>query len=230
MTDPEDPSRLFDSPAAPAGLRDVLKAAKADVGSDEQVARLAARLGPLLSPPVAAPPGAAAAATASGAAKLGLAALALIIAGGGVWLYSAPGSPPQSAPPPAPISAPVAPAPPQALAAPAPTAPAPASPVSVQPPEDSKPAAKPAPAAQLSEAELLEQARSALKSDPARALTRANEHRSRFPGGVLVQEREVIAIKALRALGRSAEADRRMEAFEKAFPGSAFQRKLKPNP
>jgi hypothetical protein len=106
----------------------------------------------------------------------------------------------------------------------------PASPASVQAAEAPKPAAKPAPPAQLSEAELLEQARSALKSDPARALSRANEHRARFPGGVLVQEREVIAIQALRQMGRSAEADRRTEAFEKAFPGSAFQRKLKPSP
>jgi hypothetical protein len=45
-----------------------------------------------------------------------------------------------------------------------------------------------------------------------------------------VQEREVIAIKALRQLGRTAEAERRSEAFAKAFPGSAFARKLKPTP
>jgi hypothetical protein len=77
---------------------------------------------------------------------------------------------------------------------------------------------------------LLEQARSALKADPARALLRANQHAARFPGGALVQEREVIAIKALRQLGRTAEADRRSEAFAKAFPGSAFARKLKPAP
>jgi hypothetical protein len=85
---------------------------------------------------------------------------------------------------------------------------------------------KPTPPAQLSEAELLEQARAALRADPARALQRANEHAARFPRGVLVQEREVLAIQALRKLGRSAEADRRAEAFAKAFPGSAFQRKL----
>jgi hypothetical protein len=77
---------------------------------------------------------------------------------------------------------------------------------------------------------LLEQARSALKSDPSRALSRANEAASRYPRGVLVQEREVLAIQALRRLGRSAEADRRAEAFAKAFPGSAFQRKLNAAP
>jgi hypothetical protein len=76
----------------------------------------------------------------------------------------------------------------------------------------------------------LEQARAALKGDPARALARANEHRRRFPGGVLVQEREVIAIQALRHLGRDTEANQRASAFQKAFPGSAFERKLKPSP
>ena len=234
MTDSDDPSRLLDSPETRAGLRDVLQAAKADVGTDAQVARLGARLGPLLGPAVLAPAaGLGTAATASGAAKLGLAALALMIAGGGAWLYSAPGSPPQSATPPAPISARTAPTPPSQVvppAAEAPAAAAPASPASVEPAEEAKPATKPAPVAQVSEAELLEQARGALRSDPARALARANEHRTRFPRGVLVQEREVIAITALRQLGRSAEADRRTEAFSKAFPGSAFQRKLNASP
>lgn len=85
---------------------------------------------------------------------------------------------------------------------------------------------RPTPPVQASEAELLEQARAALKSAPGRALQRANEHAARFPRGVLVQEREVLAIQALRKLGRSAEADRRAEAFAKAFPGSAFARQL----
>ena len=60
MTDPEDPSRLFDTPTAPAGLRDSLRAANADVGTDAQVARLAQRLGPLLGPVGPAVPAAAA--------------------------------------------------------------------------------------------------------------------------------------------------------------------------
>ena len=226
MTEPKDPPRLLDSPgSAPQGLRDVLESARSDVGSEQQLARLAQRLGPLLAPPVApAPP-----AAIGGAVKLGLAGVALIIAGGGAWLLTSS----KSTPPSAPISAPVAPAAPLPPSLPEPVAPA----IETPPPVASnselgaqKPSAKPQPPAQPSEAELLEQARSALKSDPARALARANEHRSRFPGGALVQEREVIAIKALRQLGRSAEADRRADAFEKAFPGSAFQRKLKPSP
>lgn len=234
MTDPDDPSRLLDAPDVPAGLRKALRAAQADVGTDQQVARLAGKLGPLLGPAVPVATGTAAAASAGGALKLGLAALALIGAGGGAWLLSAP----QSASPPAPT-------PPAAVVAPvAPTPPAEPAPVAVPGPSDAttseaaapkaKPAAplpsKPTPPAAPSEADLLEQARTALKSDPSRALARANEAAQRYPRGVLVQEREVLAIQALRRLGRSAEADRRAEAFAKAFPGSAFQRKLNAAP
>ena len=229
MTDPSDPSRLLNSTDAPEGLRNVLRAAQADVGTDQQLARLAGRLGPLLGPGVPAATGTAAAASASGGLKLGLAALALIAAGGGAWLLSAP----QSAPPPVPTPAAVAP--------PAPVEPAPAAAVGASAPgADAKApaeAAAPAPAVQLpskpaapSEADLLEQARGALKSDPARTLARANEAARRYPRGMLVQEREVLAIQALRRLGRSAEADRRAAAFAKAFPGSAFQRKLNAAP
>lgn len=224
----KDPPRLLDAASgAPAGLRDALGSAARDVGSAAQLSRLAGRLGPLLDAPVPPPP-ATTSAGLSAAAKLGLGALAtLLVAGGGAWLLSTS----QSASPPAPIRA--AP-PPAEVAAPAPPpAPVVASesvPAPVEPPASQAAPSKPAPAAQLSEAELLEQARSALKGDPARALARANEHRRRFPGGVLVQEREVIAISALRQLGRGAEAEQRAEAFSKAFPGSAFQRKLKPAP
>lgn len=231
MTDPDDPSRLSDSPAEPAGLRESLRAASADVGSDAQLARLADRLGPLLGP--VAPLAPAAAASKALGLKLGLAGAALVMAGGGAWLLaSSPPSPALSAA--APTQARPDPAPgPAAVVAP-PAAPLDPSPSVEEPPKPlpsaanhAKGSAKPSPAvAQPTEAELLEQARSALKADPARALQRANEHAARFPRGVLVQEREVLAIQALRRLGRSAEAERRAEVFTKAFPGSAFARKL----
>jgi hypothetical protein len=76
----------------------------------------------------------------------------------------------------------------------------------------------------LSEAALLEQARSALTSDPARALALTRQHQARFPSGVLKQEREVIAIEALRRLGRSKAAADRAGSFERAFPDSAHRR------
>jgi hypothetical protein len=233
MSEPDDPSRLFDTPSTPEGLKNVLRSANADVGSDAQVARLANRLGPLLGAGVAAGGGAAVgakAATLSGSAKLGLAALALAAAGGGaLWLLSD-ASPPAAAPAVPIVSVVPADPTPPVVADPAPAV----TPNVVTPPEPSRsavpPHEKPAAPAQLSEVQLLEQARLTLKSDPNRALQRANEHARRFPRGVLVQEREVLAIQALRRLGRDAEAERRAEAFAKAFPGSAFQRNLKPGP
>jgi hypothetical protein len=228
MTDPDDPSRLFDSPSAPAGLRDVMRAASTDVGTDAQVARLAQKLGPLLGPVGPALP-AAAAGKALGL-KLALAGAALIVAGGGAWLLaSSPSARPPSAPTKSPVSSNAKPESANIKTTPeAPAAPAPAASVAESPsaPSPAKLPGKPSPPAQPSESELLEQARSALKGNPARALQRANEHAARFPRGVLVQEREVLAIQALRKLGRSAEADRRTEAFAKAYPGSAFARKL----
>lgn len=235
MTDPNDPPRLRDaSDPTSTGLRDLMQAAEQDVGSDAQVARMAARLGAVLAPPAAVTVGASTAGLGT-AAKAGLGAVALIVAGGGAWLLSTA----QPEPPPAPtrspsaVAAPVSPATPSPepiVAPPATPAPAQADAAEQPPATSPKLADKPTPPPALSEAELLEQARSALKGDPARALARANQHAARFPGGALVQEREVIAIKALRQLGRTAEADRRAEAFAKAFPGSAFGRKLKPNP
>ena len=240
MTEPEDPSRLLDSASAPAGLRDALRSAQADVGTDQQIARLGQKLAPLLGAALLPASSASTVAGASATVKLGAAAaLTLMIAGGGAWLLSASHPPPHDATPPA-HSKPVAGSP----AAPAPAGGALDAPSAVVPSEPSNVAeapvappalgkslpSKPTPAAQPTEAELLEQARSALKSDPARALAKANEDARLYPRGVLVQEREVIAIQALRRLGRSAEADRRAEAFGKAFPGSAFQRKLNANP
>jgi hypothetical protein len=248
MTDPEDPSRLLDSPGEPSGLRDALRSAQGDVGSDQQVARIAKRIAPLLgiagvtgaaassTTTAAATGGAVKAAGVAGGVKVGAVALALIVAGGGAWLASTN----RSAPPPAPTKTSVAAATQLAPAA-SPAAPVVANqPPSVEAPAEAAPAPvtaeptklpdKPTPPAAPSEAELLEQARAALKSDPARALAKANETASRYPRGVLVQEREVIAIQALRKLGRSDDADRRAAAFSKAFPGSAFQRKLSASP
>ena len=61
---------------------------------------------------------------------------------------------------------------------------------------------------------------------PKRALSLSREHEATYPGGVLTQEREVIAIEALRRLGRTDEAARRLERFERLFPKSAHRRKL----
>jgi len=78
------------------------------------------------------------------------------------------------------------------------------------------------------EVELLERARRALASDPANALTLTQKDAALYPNGELAQEREVIAIEALRRLQRNAEAEQRARAFARAFPGSAHQRAVEP--
>ena len=65
----------------------------------------------------------------------------------------------------------------------------------------------------LREAKLVAKARSNLARDPSRALSLADEAERDFPQGQLVEERRAIAIRALVALGRLDEAQRRAEPF-----------------
>ena len=91
------------------------------------------------------------------------------------------------------------------------------------------PSAVPAPALQPSERpelSLLRQAQEAVATAPARALSLCATHAERFGGGVLGQEREVIAIDALLRLGRVTEARQRAERFRVTFPGSAHTRRI----
>lgn len=78
----------------------------------------------------------------------------------------------------------------------------------------------------VSEAGLLLQARQALKRDPARALSLATQHQALFASGRLSPEREVLAIEALRKLGRTREADERLRKFEAQYPGSIHLKRL----
>jgi hypothetical protein len=73
----------------------------------------------------------------------------------------------------------------------------------------------------------LNEAHAALRSDPARALSLANQHAQRAPRGTLAQEREVIAIEALVKLGRATEARQRAARFEAAYPQSAQLRRVR---
>ena len=83
-------------------------------------------------------------------------------------------------------------------------------------PEKSPPPEPP----KISEAQLLDQARVALRTDPKRALQLADEHRRRFPHGVLAEEREVIAMQALKRLGLNDEARTRAKDFRSRHPES----------
>jgi hypothetical protein len=76
------------------------------------------------------------------------------------------------------------------------------------------------------EVELLERAQAALSERPRDALALTREHRRRFPRGVLVQEREVIAIDALKRLGEERAASDKAAAFEERYRGSVHQNRL----
>lgn len=103
-------------------------------------------------------------------------------------------------------------------------APTPASPPATEKKERENRVAKPV--QPPSEADLLNRARQALATRPARALTLAQQHQRLYSGGVLAQEREVIAIEALERLGREAEAASRARRFLDRYPGSAHRRKI----
>jgi hypothetical protein len=77
------------------------------------------------------------------------------------------------------------------------------------------------------EAALLEQARRALAKAPAEALATADAHLKAFPGGVLSQEREVLAVDALWRLGRFPEARQRADRFLAGYPRSAHVPQVK---
>jgi hypothetical protein len=232
LNQPDDPERLAgESPRSELG--ELFASASRDVPSDEQLARLAARLGPQLGGAPAAPP---AASGVSQLVKFGIAASTLaLLVGGALTLRRA------SNPAPASVSSvvtpsvttpvgdtmPAQPPTPSLLPATAPSASGrEASTSSPALPRPGSTATSPAgtQAKPQSEAGLLEQARRALNSSPSTALLLANQHAARFPHGALTQEREVIAIEALRRLHRTSEADLRAAAFARAYPGSAHQR------
>jgi len=165
---------------------------------------------------------------------------------------SAPPPPPAveapSAPPPPPSEP--APVPPTAVAAPprpspvparrAVTATAPSVPV-VEAPE---PAEAPAPSGSpgavgapitagaspvsptedplLREGQLLQSAGAAIDSDPRAALAGLDQHEREFPRGQLAAERELLAVQALRNLGRNDEARARGEALIARYPRSPY--------
>jgi len=219
--------------AAPAGLRALFQAGVEDLPSDAQLASLAEKLGPVLDTPGAGTGGS----SAGARAKLGLAALGAAGVGALAWMLTSGQAPAPSTTAvesdAAPLSSsrtPVLSAAPTAFLAPEPSSapePSNAPPSRGDAPLSSArsavaPLARPA----ETEAEFLERARTALGQSPSVALSLANQHRSRYPSGVLAEEREVIAIEALKRLGRSAEAERRIEAFSRRYPGSAYRKKL----
>jgi hypothetical protein len=88
-------------------------------------------------------------------------------------------------------------------------------------------AVKPAASSQeTTEGALLHAAHAAIADNPSRALALTAEHVRRFPSGMLVQEREVIAVEALARLGRAGEARARAAAFFATYPSSAYRHRV----
>jgi hypothetical protein len=233
-----EPERFRDATSdAPEELRRLFQAGTEDVPGEAELASLALRLGPVFEAPPSSTP-----IKLSTAAKV--AAVSAVVVGSAVLFalnFGPHGTRPPDAPerwtpsetpppasaqaqPPAADATATSPAPDSgAVAAPTPAIEAPSSaPSSAAGARPNGAAARPA----ESEAELLERARRALASNPAQALALTEQDRTRFPAGVLAQEREVIAIEALKRLGRSDEAARRTADFARRYPGSAYRKKL----
>lgn len=91
------------------------------------------------------------------------------------------------------------------------------TPTSARPRARANPEPPSGPDALREEMQLLEQARRALPSDPARALRLADRGQRRFPGGLFSEEREGIAVLASLALER-AGAPTRARRYLRAHP------------
>jgi hypothetical protein len=254
VSKPDDPARLFDARSSTTdGVRAVLRSGQRGLPGPDELARLAARLplGPL-PPPTGAPPPTPLHAIAPIAAPSVLpgvivgALLGLGVVAG--WVLREALSPPADnftaasvatnieAPAPRPIAPRVADARVEAAdSARAPVAAAPGprvgslavASVEAPPAESAAPPATASVAADVgTEVQLLQRAQSALGADPGAALALTVEHARRFPGGSLGQERELIAVTALVALGRRPEAQARAASLLERFPGSAYRGRL----
>jgi hypothetical protein len=251
-----DPPRLLDTLGQGSALRDALEAGRAESPSPAQLAALAAKLGPIIGAGIAGggAGGAAAAASGAGGAAAKAGAGAAGVAGAGAAKVVGAGAAAkiiavvatstalvvggtvavQRSSAPAPSAAQTtrglvatstvtATSTPTAISIPAPVETA----ISI-PSATATPAAThaPPPLTEDEETQMLEDAQDALRADPARALSLANQHAQRAPRGNLAQEREVIAIEALVKLGRAAEAKQRAARFAAAYPRSAQLRRV----
>lgn len=76
------------------------------------------------------------------------------------------------------------------------------------------------------DAEILQDARRALASNPSRALNLTRDHELHFPASPLTEERQALQIEALANLGRRAEAAGALAGFTTRFPRSIHARRL----
>lgn len=221
MTAPLDPLSPFAARLVAA------ERARPSVGADE-AARIFARVGETVGVAALGVAVAASAVHASRAAKLGLTAKAApwivlaFAAGGGTGaavqaIVVHPATHAVSVPPLAPPPVAV-PEPPLSL----PDVPS-AAPLSSRAPELPSTPARSADGALAAERALIDRARTALtRGQAATALDALDEHAKSYPRGRLGEEREALAIQALAALHRQADATKRASAFRRAHPQSVF--------
>jgi hypothetical protein len=167
---------------------------------------------------------------ASSAALKTVASLCAV--GAGLWWASQSARPTQSVSAPTVVQAPAAPAP--ELRAPEPVAPvatreqtleSPALQATEPRPTAAKlrkrePKTSAAAVAIPDELTLIKQAQG-MRGQGAAMLSVLAEHARLYPSGMLAQEREVLAIEALVAMGRTREANARAERLASQYPGSA---------
>jgi len=220
-----DPPRLLDQQSTSAGALELLRALDApQAPPPEMQAALVRNLSGLV---------AGSSLKAVGLALWAKASLVgvLVLGGVGGAVYVARSSAPASkALPAAPRVAVVVPVPAAEPAPPTVVEPPP-HPASAEPtsavPERAKSAAAPTPRDALAEEEaLLEAARRASASDPARALALLRKHQSQFPHGQLSAERLYLSVDALQRLGNTSAAKREAAALTKSYPNSAYARRV----
>lgn len=78
-----------------------------------------------------------------------------------------------------------------------------------------------------SETQLIGRAQMLVHTNPQKALMLCEEHARRYPNGMLVQEREVLMVEALKRTGRDREAAEASEQLLQANPDTAHRNKLK---
>ncbi len=241
MSESENVSSLLQDAGLGRELRAALEAGRAHDPTPGELAGLTKKLAALLPPgtlppaPAPAPPSPPAgpeappAAGLSGAAKIAGAIAVLGAIGGAVWLARAPAvvvAPVPGAsvvvvadPPPAPSSvASSAPSVPEPIVS---ASAAPVASVVVAPRPSSTSTASAIAEPAEPEAIMIKRAHDALLQGSAdRALALVGDHAQAYPKGALAQEREVIAIEALVALGRNSDARARAATFRAAYPAS----------
>jgi hypothetical protein len=244
MSEIEDVVRWSADPDAPEGMRDLLRAANsAEAGpTPVELANLRGRMAAQLAPKVS---------TTAALLSVRTILVSLVVVGIGTAIvgyvvsrpdhrdeHVVPAITSTPVPPPAPLTAPVV-SPPIVIAEPpvaelpkprvrlAPAKPH-ASPAAAEPaaPEPAPPVAPSAPPT-ISEVALLEQARAALRAgDTAHALVLVEQDATLYPDGVLVEEREALAIETLIKLGRRDEAVAKWTKFATSYPHSNYHARL----